>query len=42
MKKFLLLIATAAGAVFVRNKLQQDAADQKLWAAATAEDDTAN
>ena len=35
MKKFLLLVAAAAGAVFVRNKMQDNAADSKLWAEAT-------
>jgi hypothetical protein len=40
VKKLLLLIATAAGAVLVRNKMAQDASDTKLWAEAT-KDDTA-
>lgn len=39
MKKLLLLVAAAAGAVFLRNKMQQDAADQLLWAEATREAD---
>ncbi|MCA0338030.1 MAG: DLW-39 family protein [Actinobacteria bacterium] len=38
MKKLLLLVATAAGAVFVRNKMAKDSSDSALWAEATKED----
>ncbi len=38
MKKFVLLAAAAVGALLVRSKLQQDAAEQKLWAEATSSD----
>ena len=42
MKKLLLLVAAGAGAIFLRNKIAQDTADQKLWAEATKPTDRDN
>jgi hypothetical protein len=42
MKKLLMLVAAAAGAVFVRNKMQQGKADNQLWAEATKPSDRDN
>ena len=36
MKKLLLLVATAAGAVFVQRKIKEQQAEQNLWHEATA------
>ena len=35
MKKVLVLVLVAAGAVVVRNKLKEQRAEQELWAEAT-------